>query len=143
MQVSSPFDSSHRSDMTQQPRQIFRQGPLERLASPERLDELLAVVRPQSWLLLLTLGVGLALVAVWSVVGRIPVTAGGTAILVRPKQVVAFQASTAGQIASLRAAVGDEVRRGDLLARLDLPELEQELEQERTKLSNFDLRSGE
>lgn len=122
---------------------IYRKRPLERLSSPERLDQMLRVVRPPGWLLLLALAVGLALVLLWSVVGRVPVTARGTAILVRPKHVVAFQAPADGRIASLEVSVGDEVQAGALLALLDLPDLSKQLENERVRLSDFESRSAE
>ena len=36
--------------MAQEKRQIFRKESLEKLSSPERLDQLLRVVRPQGWM---------------------------------------------------------------------------------------------
>ena len=65
--------------MSPEQRGIYRQHALEHVSSPERLDQLLRVVRPQSWLLLLSIGFALALAVTWSVLGRIPITATGTA----------------------------------------------------------------
>jgi len=123
-------------------RQIFRERSLERLSSPEQLDQLLRVVEPHSWIGLAALAVGLALALAWSIVGRIPVTASGSAILVRPKQIVAFQSPAEGRIRSISAQVGDRVQRGDLLALLHLPSLEKELEQQQLELAQFNERSG-
>jgi hypothetical protein len=39
-------------------RQIFRQESLERLSSPDQLDQLLQVVNPQNWLPLVTKKLG-------------------------------------------------------------------------------------
>ena len=63
-------------------RTIFRKESLERLSSPEQLDQLMQIVTLRSWLILATLGglVGLALL--WSFWGRIPVTTTGRAVLV-------------------------------------------------------------
>ncbi len=129
--------------MAAAPRPIFRQRPLERVSSPERLDQLLRVVGPQSWLLLLASALALGAVVAWSLLGRIPITAEGTAMLVRPRQVVAFQAPAEGRIAALSVGVGDQVAKGDRLARVALPELEKELEQQRARLAAFDSRSHE
>ncbi|HEY9647242.1 MAG TPA: hypothetical protein V6C88_12770 [Chroococcidiopsis sp.] len=63
---------------------IFRQKSLERLSSPEQLDQLMQVVNPRSWLSLAALGSLVLLTVVWSIVGRIPITATGKGILVRP-----------------------------------------------------------
>ena len=97
--------------------EIFRRESLERLSSPERLDQLLRIVKPQHWIFVLTLGLGLVLVCVWSVLGRIPVTAQGAAILAYPRQVVGFQSPASGEIASIGVHEGDHVRKGDPLDR--------------------------
>lgn len=64
---------------------IFRQEALERLSSPEQLDQLMQIVRPRSWLPLATLGGLIAVGLIWSVVGRIPVTTTSHAVLVEPE----------------------------------------------------------
>jgi hypothetical protein len=63
---------------------IFRQESLERLSSPEQLDQLMQIVTPRSWLSLSALGALVMLGVVWSIVGRIPMTATGKGILVHP-----------------------------------------------------------
>jgi len=93
--------------------------------------------------MLLGIGLGLALAISWSILGRIPETATGTAILVRPKQVVYFESSGSGQIKSIAVKVGDRVRRGDLLASLSMPTLETDLQQAGVKLEHLKSRVGE
>lgn len=63
---------------------IFRKESLERLSSPEQLDQLMQVVNAKSWIPLATLGSLLALAVIWSVFGRIPITAIGKGALVHP-----------------------------------------------------------
>lgn len=63
-------------------RNLFRQESLERLSSPERLDELMTIVNLKTWLPLGTIGVLLGIGLIWSLVGRIPVTTTGEGILV-------------------------------------------------------------
>ena len=115
-------------------RGIYREASLEKLASPDRLDALVRIVDARSWIAVLALAVGLALVVAWSLLGRVPSTAVGSAILVKPKQVIAFQSAAAGMIRSIEVSVGDVVQPGQLLARLRLPVLEEQLEQERIEL---------
>jgi HlyD family secretion protein len=121
-------------------RQIFRKESLEKLSSPERLDQLLRIVRPQGWITLLSLGLGLALAIVWSVIGHVPVTANGTAILVHRKRVVPFQSPANGRLRRLDVAVGEHVEKDQVLGVLYLPELEKKLQEERSKLLQFDTR---
>lgn len=129
--------------MAEERKQIFREQSLDKLSSPDRLDQLLRVVRPRAWVSLTTLGVGIAIAVVWSVVGRIPSTVDGSGILVRPKQVVPFQTPASGQLASISASVGTIIRKGELLATLHLPKLEERLKLEQIKLEEFSDRTAQ
>lgn len=61
---------------------LFRKEALERLSSPEQLDQLMRIVTARSWLPLAALGALIAGGLVWSIVGRIPVTTTGQGALV-------------------------------------------------------------
>lgn len=61
---------------------IFRKEALERLSSPEQLDQLMQIVTPRSWLPLAALGSLMGLGLVWSFVGKIPVTTTGRGVIV-------------------------------------------------------------
>jgi hypothetical protein len=65
---------------------IFRKQSLERLSSPEQLDQLMQVVSPRSWLPLSVFAGLLLLTLAWSVLGRIPITATGQGALVSSEQ---------------------------------------------------------
>jgi HlyD family secretion protein len=115
------------------PGQLFRQESLERLQSPEEFDQLLVVVDRKAWLILLTLAAVCAASVTWAVVGRIPVTVDGYGVLVNPGNVKGMQSPASGQITSVEARVGQHIKRADVIARLDQPELRKELEQLRAK----------
>ena len=66
---------------------IFRQESLERLSSPERLNQLMQVVKPKDWLPLTTLGLLVLLAIIWSLVGRVAVTVTGRGIILDSEQV--------------------------------------------------------
>ncbi|MEM6456723.1 MAG: NHLP bacteriocin system secretion protein [Acidobacteriota bacterium] len=95
---------------------IFRKVALERLSSPEKLDQLIQITRSQDWLALLALGVLLTAVIAWSFYGVIPTEATGTGILLRRGGVVPVVAASAGQIDRMAVAVGDPVAKGDVIA---------------------------
>ncbi len=63
---------------------LFRKESLERLSSPEQLDQLMQIVQPRHWLPLAALGVLVSLGVLWSVVARIPMTVAGPGVLVQP-----------------------------------------------------------
>lgn len=62
---------------------IFRRESLERLSSPEQLDQLMQIVNLKSWIPLASVASLLLLGILWSIFGRIPITATGRGILVR------------------------------------------------------------
>ncbi|NMF84253.1 hypothetical protein [Nodosilinea sp. P-1105] len=68
---------------TKQPHPLFRQESLERLSSPERLDELMPIVSLRRWLPLATMALLLGVGATWGWWGRIPVTAQASGVLVQ------------------------------------------------------------
>jgi HlyD family secretion protein len=121
--------------------EMFRKKSLERLSTPDRLDQLLRIVKRRSWIPLLALGGTLVAVLVWSIVGRVPVTSGAAAILVHPREVRAIQAPAAGELLELKVRVGARVRAGDLLATLDRPDLQRQLEREERRLAQFEDRA--
>lgn len=115
-------------------REIFRQQSLEKLQSPDRLDSLVRIVKPQAWLVVAAVGIGMLGLLVWGIFGEVTATARGAAILVKPKKVVAFQSPVAGQVHEVLVTVDERVAAGQVLARLELPALEKELQQQRQLL---------
>ncbi len=60
---------------------IFRQAALERLSSPEQLDQLMQVTTPKGWLALIALAGLLVTAVILGFVGSIPITVTGQCIL--------------------------------------------------------------
>lgn len=123
--------------MVAQKQDLFRKESLERLSSPERLDQLMQVVNPKSWLPLASLGVIVGTALIWSIYGRIPVTIEGRGVLVFPSKVVPLQSTSAGQLVSLKINVGDTVKKGDVIGVIDQSELRKQLQQQRKKLTEL------
>jgi multidrug resistance efflux pump len=99
-------------------RQIFRQVALERLSSPEQLDQLMRVTTPRGWLALLAL-IGLIVTVVgWSFSDTIPTEVVGKGILLRGGRVLSVVSSTPGQVDAVLVRVGDIVEQGQAIARV-------------------------
>jgi HlyD family secretion protein len=125
--------------MAEEPKRgLFREKSLERLSSPERLDQLLRVVDRKSWLPLLALGLLVAVAVSWALFGRIPVNVHGKGILIVPREIVEVQSPGAGYLASVRVRVGDVVERGQVLAAIHRPDLETRLELEQGRLADLE-----
>jgi HlyD family secretion protein len=121
----------------QEENQLFRQKSLERLASPERLDQLMQIVGFKSWLPLSALGALMATAVVWSIYGRIPITVEGRGVLIHPSKVVSLQSPSEGQIAELKVGVGDTVKKGDVIATVDQIDLRKQLQLQKSKLAQL------
>ncbi len=124
--------------MIDQKRNIFRKESLERLSSPERLDQLMQVVSPRSWLPLVALGSLVGSAVIWSIYGRIPITVEGRGVLIYPSKVVPLQSKSSGQLLALNVKVGDVVKKGQVLATIDQIELRKQLQQQRAKLAELE-----
>lgn len=102
---------------------LFRKKALERLSSPERLDELMQVTSPVGWLALGGLGFGILAAIVWGIVGNISVKVDGKGILMRGGSVAEINTTLAGHVLEVRVQPGQTVAVGEVIATLDQPEL--------------------
>ena len=100
--------------MTKGSESIFRASALQRAASPEELDHLVAITKPSDWILAIVLTVTLAAALGWGIYGRIPSRVSGQGILVGSGRVVDAVSAAEGRLASLSVAVGDHVDRGQV-----------------------------
>jgi HlyD family secretion protein len=107
-------------------KKIFRPAAMERLSSPEQLDQLVGITRPADWLAILVIALFLGVVLVWSVIGRIPTRASGEGILTSDAgRVIDAISAVSGRLASVEVAVGDRVTAGQVIAQLSQTETEQ------------------
>lgn len=123
---------------------LFRKESLERLSSPEQLDQLMRVVSLRDWIPLATLGALIALTLGWSVVGRIPVQVQGRGAFVEPSvaqggeaHVVDVQAPGSGILLRLDLKRGDKVRKGQVIGILEQRDLVEQLNLERDRLAEL------
>jgi multidrug resistance efflux pump len=94
---------------------IFRAAALERLSSPERLDELICVTNPRAWLALAAGGVVLAAALLWSIGARVPLGVGGQGFLVRAGGMRTVVAQVAAEVTEVRVGPTGPVTAGDVL----------------------------
>lgn len=116
---------------------IYRQSALHKLSSPEQLDLLLEVISPKGWLALLGLGMLILCAIIWSVVGAIPTRVEGSGILLKKGGLTSVNALSAGQLTEITVTASAEVQKGQILARLALPELRTELDGTHAALANL------
>jgi HlyD family secretion protein len=102
---------------------IFRKVSIERLASPEQLDQLLKVNSTRSWAALLAVLVLLGMTGVWAFRGSVATTAPGQGVIVRTGGVLTVVSSGSGVVASLNIQVRDRIRKNQVIAQVAQPAL--------------------
>jgi HlyD family secretion protein len=115
---------------------IFRKVALERLSSPEQLDQLMQVTTPKGWLALTALGALLLTALGWGVFGSIPTEATGEGILLRRGGVSNIVAAESGQVEEILIEVGDVIEKGQAVARIRQEELLRQIQDTRDKLAD-------
>jgi HlyD family secretion protein len=117
---------------------IFRKVALERLSSPEQLDQLLQVTDPKGWLALGALGTILLSALAWGIWGAIPTESTGEGILLRRGGVSDLVAPSAGQIEEVLVSAGDVIEKGQPVARLRQDELQRQIADRRAKQTDLE-----
>ena len=119
-------------------KETFRKAALERLASPERLDEMMRNTPPKGWLAGGMAGILSILVLLWAFFGSIPSRVTGQGLLIPGVGVHDVQAPTAGIITRLLVKTGDQVNSGDRVAVLSDPNVAGQLQSLQRELESLE-----
>jgi multidrug efflux pump subunit AcrA (membrane-fusion protein) len=95
---------------------LFRKSPLERIASPERLNEAIKVINPGIWGVLLGCLALLLAAFFWGIYGSIPDTVQAEGVIFPQNGVTAVIPTAGGRISDMRVKVGDFVEAGQIIA---------------------------
>jgi HlyD family secretion protein len=106
--------------------ELFRKVALERLSSPEQLDQLLVITSPKDWLALLASFLFLFVAVLWGIEGKVATKIQGQGVIVRSGTVLNVVTVGSGLVTDLYVNPGDLVKPNQLVAKLAEPrELEQ------------------
>lgn len=114
---------------------IFRKVSLERLSSPEQLDQMVQVTDPKGWLALAGLGALLLATVGWGIWGSIPTEAQGDGILLRQGGISDLVSNATGQVQETLVRVGDVIEKGQPVARIQQDALLRQIADDRSKLT--------
>lgn len=106
---------------------LFREQALERLSSPEQLDQTMRIARPTGWLAVLLILALTVVALVWASVSSAPINVTGPGILIEPGGIRDVVSTTEGKVMEFNVEAGAYVERGQLIARLAQPELEHKI----------------
>lgn len=115
---------------------IFRKVSLERLSSPEQLDEAYRVTTPKEWLALVGFLLLLGAVVVWSIEGSIATKATGQGVIIRQGGVMNVVASGSGTVIDLKVAPGERVQANQVLAVISPPGIGERIKAAQAQLAD-------
>jgi HlyD family secretion protein len=102
-------------------RSIFRAVALERLSSPDELDQLLHVTDIKAWIALVAIFALMVVALVWGYAGSLPSTVSGQGVIVRTGGVLNVVAAGSGVISGLKVKPGDKIKAGQVVATVAQP----------------------
>ena len=100
---------------------IFRKVSLERLSSPEQLDQLLRVTSPKNWLALVAAWSVLLVIAIWGYTGTITTKAAGQGVIVRAGTLLNVVSVGSGLVTKVYVDAGDLVKPNQVVAAVSQP----------------------
>lgn len=106
---------------------FFRKAALEKLSTPEKLDQLIKVTSPKGWIALLTIAIVLGTGIAWSFFGNVKTKLNVVGVLLGG-EIHEVVATSQGQLIDLNVNIGDVVEEGDVVASVEQPELFQQIE---------------
>ncbi|WP_347489126.1 NHLP bacteriocin system secretion protein [Desulfoscipio sp. XC116] len=106
---------------------VFRKVSLDRLSSPEELDQRLTVTSPTGWLACLAVIMLVVTGIIWGIFGKIPDKAVGQGIIISSGGVSGVIPRVSGQITDVSVREGDYVEKGDVIARAEQTDIIEEI----------------
>jgi len=101
---------------------IFSSAALDKLRSPEKLDTLLAVTTPISWMALAAVCLTMFSIILWSVYGSFTEKADGVGLIIDSGGIVNITHTHAGRISDINIHNGSHIHPNEIIATLDLPD---------------------
>jgi multidrug resistance efflux pump len=96
----------------------FDKPAVEKLSSPEQLDQLMRVTSPRGWMAVAALTLLLGSIGAWMVFGSLPTTVTGQAILLRKGSVHHISAQESGMVTQVLVKYYDKVEANQVVARV-------------------------
>ena len=99
--------------------QIFSSEALNKMRSPEKLDKILPITTPITWMGLIAVAVSIFSVILWSIFGSFTVKAEGMGLIMDPQGVSNITTIFGGKIDKLYIHSGQKIKKGDKIAHIE------------------------
>lgn len=114
---------------------VFRKVSLERLSSPEQLDQLMRITNPRGWAALGGFWLLIIVALGWGILGSVPTNAYGEGILIRRGGVSDVVTAGSGQVEEILVEVGDTIEQGQIVARIRQQGIERQVQDNEARLT--------
>lgn len=101
---------------------LFRQQALDRLSSPDQLDQMMRVASPKRWIALGAVGVLLVVALVWAFFGRIEQSVQAECVVIPRGGTYKVVSPTAGTVYDVLVERGDHLDAGAAVAVIETPD---------------------
>ena len=122
---------------------VFRKVSIDRLSSPEQLDQLLRLTSARSWIGLAAFGLLVACAVAWGIAGSLQTRVHGTGVLIRSGGVFAVSTTTGGRVTDVSVRPGTRVREGQVVARIEQADLADAIAQARDRVADLERQEAE
>ncbi len=109
----------------------------EHVSSPEQLDQTITVINHHGWISLVALGVLLVSAIIWGIYGRIPEKVNGSGLLINSSELMSVTYNYGGTIRNVFLSNGQDVHKGQVIARIEREDLLESIQIATQRLSNL------
>lgn len=114
---------------------IFRKASLERLASPDQLDQIIQISTSKAWAALIGILLATLTLCIWAYKGSIPTTVTGRGMILQSGGLLTVVSPASGVVTAFKVEVGERVRANQVVAQIAQPALAQKLTQIRQSIT--------
>ncbi|MEO1012383.1 MAG: NHLP bacteriocin system secretion protein [Bacteroidota bacterium] len=107
---------------------FFRKSALEKLSTPEKLDQLIQVTGPKAWLTLGTISIAVVVALLWALWGNVKTKLNVVGVVLGG-EIHEVVSTSQGQLVALKVNIGDNVGADQIIAHIEQPQLEQQIEE--------------
>ncbi|PLX18594.1 MAG: hypothetical protein C0601_04325 [Candidatus Muiribacterium halophilum] len=116
---------------------LFRQKALERLQSPDELDQAVTVVSSKGWIALTGIAFFVISAIIWGFIGELQYRITGKGMLIKSGGIKTITHIASGRVTDVRVKENDIIQKGDVIARIEQTDILERLQNARNELDIF------
>ena len=115
----------------------FRKKALDKISSPEELDQYISIIKPSYIWILYSLIILTVLALIWGFFGKIPLKVNGVGVIESKNEIEYIYSHSNGVLHNFNYDIGDTIKSGELIGMITQPELNAKLSQLKLELKTL------